>query len=68
MITHIGMTSDEVLKLYGKPKSISQSVCGSAQVGGHGLVRLGNTGNHLMIMQVLPLAEKRELWLLITLI
>lgn len=32
--THIGMTSDEVIKRYGEPKDISQTVCGSEEVGG----------------------------------
>ncbi len=30
MKVHQGMSSDEILALFGKPKSISSSVCGSA--------------------------------------
>ncbi len=29
MITHEGMTSDEIIKMYGTPKKVSQSVCGA---------------------------------------
>lgn len=29
MKTHQGMSSDDVLKMYGTPKSVSQAVCGS---------------------------------------
>lgn len=34
LVTHIGMSSDEVIKMYGDPKNISQSVCGGATTGG----------------------------------
>jgi hypothetical protein len=29
MKVHQGMSSDEILKMFGKPKSVSQAVCGS---------------------------------------
>lgn len=32
--TYMGMTSDEVLGLYGEPKNINQSMCGSDTEGG----------------------------------
>ena len=34
LATYMGMTSDEVLKMYGNPKSVKKSVCGSQTPGG----------------------------------
>ena len=34
LTTHMGMKSDDVLKMYGEPKNISQSVCGNEKNGG----------------------------------
>lgn len=34
LTTHIGMKSEEIQKMYGDPKNISKSVCGSKTAGG----------------------------------
>lgn len=51
MKVHPGMSSDEILQLFGEPKSIRSAVCG--QSPDQWICPLGNMVNPLMIVQVL---------------